>query len=134
VYLLHLSREGQWRNAVHECLKAQALKSHTLHQKKPYSRAKPQDVSASCKAFPWHRNKHCRRPPSKPKDHLWVNLQAGPLTASAPSPCPSARPFLAPSSQASLPVLSPHVSAAKRRQYSLFPVTLVHDSHVITTL
>lgn len=39
-----------------------------------------------------------------------------------------------PSAPAPLPVLGAHALAARRRQHSLFPATLVHDSHVITTL
>lgn len=33
MYLLHLSHEGQWRNAVHKCLKVQVLESCTSCQK-----------------------------------------------------------------------------------------------------
>lgn len=48
------------------------------------------------------------------------------------SPQHTARPL--PPAPAPLPVLGAHTLAARRRQHSLFPATLVHDSHVITTL
>lgn len=54
-----------------------------------------------------------------------------PVPGGAPSPPPQPVLPLPPGSSASPQA---HVFAAKRRQYSLFPITLVHDSHVITTL
>lgn len=58
---------------------------------------------------------------------------AGALAAPPGLQLPAAHSPLPPA-PAPLPVLGAHALAARRRQHSLFPATLVHDSHVITTL